>query len=201
MKTSIKNIFSVLKRKGIVESFVYSLELILIKLFSITKIFFLKIRGYNIDYTVILKGNNFFFQSVRTAISISKNSIIGKSTRISAGDNGKISIGRDVLIDDFTYIMSHGKIEIGDNSKIASFCFIIDFNHKYKDKIKNLVEQGYETNPIKIGKNVWIGTHVIILPGVTIGDRAIIGAGSVVTKDISSASIAVGNPAKVIKKY
>ncbi len=201
MKTSIKNIFSVLKRKGIVESFVYSLELILIKLFSITKIFFLKIRGYNIDYTVILKGNNFFFQSVRAAINISKNSIIGKSTRISAGDNGKISIGRDVLIDDFTYIMSHGKIEIGDNSKIASFCFIIDFNHKYKDKIKNLVEQGYETNPIKIGKNVWIGTHVIILPGVTIGDRAIIGAGSVVTKDISSASIAVGNPAKVIKKY
>lgn len=54
-------------------------------------------------------------------------------------------------------------------------------------------------SPVKIGKNVWIGSNSTILPGVTIGDNAIIGAGSVVTKDIPADMIAVGNPAKVIR--
>ena len=56
-----------------------------------------------------------------------------------------------------------------------------------------------EIKSVIIGKNVWIGTHAVILPGVTIGDRAVIGAGSIVTKDVPANSVAVGNPAKVIK--
>ena len=55
--------------------------------------------------------------------------------------------------------------------------------------------------PVKIGKNVWLGEGVIVMPGVTIGDGAVIGAHSVVNKSIPPACVAVGSPAKVIKKY
>ncbi len=59
---------------------------------------------------------------------------------------------------------------------------------------------GYTSKPVKIGKYVWIGANVVILPGVEIGDNAVIGAGAIITKNIPANSVAVGNPAKVIKK-
>lgn len=59
----------------------------------------------------------------------------------------------------------------------------------------------YITAPVKIGKNVWLGEGCIVMPGVTIGDGAVIGAHSIVNKSIPPASVAVGAPAKVIKKY
>lgn len=200
MDIDLKSFLIIINRKGAIETIFLLISIILNKIYSIVKIFFLRLRGYKIDYSVILKGNIFFFESVKSAIYIDKNSTIGKYTRINAGENGKIYIGKNVLIDDFTYVMSHQNIEVGDHTKIASFCFIIDFNHKFDSQNKNLVDQGYNKKAIKIGSNVWIGTHVIILPGVTIGDRAVIGAGSVVTKDVPKHSIVVGSPAKVIKK-
>jgi len=189
-----------IRKKGLLEFMVYGLRLVFNKLFSFIKIFFLRLRGYDIDYSVTLRGGIFFFQSTKNSISINGGSI-GNGIRISTGGNGIISMGKGILVDDFTFIMAHEKIEIGDNTKIASFCFITDFNHKFTNKNKNLVEQGYDTKPVMIGRNVWIGTHSVVLPGVSIGDRSVIGAGSIVTKDIPSNSIAVGNPAKVIKKF
>lgn len=197
---NLRNTIRVLRNKGYLESIIYLIKTFLIRFFSKVKVIFLNLRGYNIDNSVILKGNNFFFQSTKYAVRISKKSTIGQHTRISAGGAGKVSIGESVLIDNFTYIMAHDNIEIGNHTKIASFCFIVDFNHKFKSKTKNLVEQGYDLKKIKIGSNVWIGAHVIVLPGVTIGDRAVIGAGSVVTRDVPGGAVAVGNPAKVIKK-
>ncbi len=196
----VSRIFLRVKRKGILESFLVLIKIFLTKIYSFIRILFLNLRGYKISYSVILKGSNTFFQTNKSSINILRNSVIGRYTRITTGYSGQILIGAEVLIDDFTYIMSQERIEIGNNTKIASFCFITDFNHKFDSKIKNLKDQGFSSNPIIIGDNVWIGTHVVILPGVKIGDRAVIGAGSVVTKNIPSGSIAVGNPAKVIKK-
>ena len=197
---NLKFFLKIIKKKGMLESLIYAVKLILGKSISVIKIFFLRLRGYKIDYTVLLRGANFFFQSTYGAINIDKKSIIGKRTRISAGGNGKIVIGKNVLIDDSTFIMSHESIEIGENTKIAAFCFITDFNHKFKDSEQPIVEQGYETRPVKIGNNAWIGTHVVILPGVTIGDSAVVGAGSVVTKNVSSRAVVVGNPARILKR-
>ncbi len=192
-------IYDSINRKGMIETIIHGLKNLLDKLLSLAKITFLKLRLYKIDYSVLLRGNNFFFQSTKRAVNISKNTIIGKNTRISAGGNGKVYIGESVLIDDCTFIMAHEKIVIGKNTKIAAFCFITDFNHKYTDIKKTVKEQGYETKPVTIGENVWVGTHVVILPGVTIANRSVIGAGSVVTKNIPPNSVAVGNPARVIK--
>lgn len=91
-------------------------------------------------------------------------------------------------------IRCHEKIEIGENVAISHDVTIMD-----SDAHEGLWE-GYEkTKPIKIGNHVWIGTRVTILKGVTIGDNAIIAAGSIVTKDVPNNTIVAGVPAKVIK--
>lgn len=89
------------------------------------------------------------------------------------------------------------KVDIGTNVLIAPHVLISTGTHPTNPVERRSTEYG---KPIKIGNDVWIGGNASILPGVTIGDRVVIGAGSVVNKDIPSDSIAVGNPCRVIKK-
>ena len=112
-------------------------------------------------------------------------------------DCGKnIKIGKNVFINACCRFQDQGGIEIGDGSLIGHNTTIATLNHDFNPaKRQNLTPR-----PVKIGKNVWIGSDCTILPGVTIGDGAIIGAGSVVTKSIPANTIAVGNPARVIKE-
>ena len=90
--------------------------------------------------------------------------------------------------------------EIGKDVLIASNVFLSTENHGI-DPMHNYQAQPLISKSIVIGNNCWVGEKVIILPGVRIGERSIIGAGSVVTKDIPPYSIAVGNPARVIKIF
>jgi len=112
-------------------------------------------------------------------------------------DCGKnIKIGKNVFINACCRFQDQGGIEIGDGSLIGHNTTIATLNHDFHPaKRQNLTPR-----PVKIGKNVWIGSDCTILPGVEIGDGAIIGAGSVVTKSIPANTIAVGNPARVIKE-
>ncbi len=200
MSRNARELIKIINRKGFLETLVEAFRLFAQKTTSLIKISILRLRGYNIDYSVLLRGNNNFFQSVKNSITISGKVTLGRATRMTAGGSGKVHIGENVLVDDSTFIMAHEKIEIGKNTTIAAFCFITDFNHSYKNGSVSVLEQGYETKPISIGKNVWIGTHCIVLPGIKIGDGSIIGAGSVVTHDVPENSIAVGNPARIVKK-
>lgn len=112
-------------------------------------------------------------------------------------DCGKnIKIGKNVFINACCRFQDQGGIEIGDGSLIGHNTTIATLNHDFNP----LKRQNLTPSPVKIGKNVWIGSDCTILPGVEIGDGAIIGAGSVVTKSIPANTIAVGNPARVIKK-
>ena len=112
-------------------------------------------------------------------------------------DCGKnIKIGKNVFINACCRFQDQGGIEIGDGSLIGHNTTIATLNHDFNpDKRANL-----HPGPVKIGKNVWIGSDSTILPGVEIGDGAVIGAGSVVTKNVPANSIAVGSPARVIKQ-
>ena len=94
-------------------------------------------------------------------------------------------------------IKDSGKITIGDNVFIAPNVCIITEEHSMvvEERIRGLEY----THPVTIGNNVWICTGALVLPGVTIGDNSVIGAGSVVTKDIPPNSLAVGNPCRVIR--
>lgn len=109
-----------------------------------------------------------------------------------------IVLGKNVFINSNCYFMDGAKITVGDNVFIGPSCGFYTANHPLDYQTRN---QGIEQAlPILIGNNVWLGGNVIVLPGVEIGDVCVIGAGSVVTKDIEANSIATGVPCKVIKK-
>lgn len=113
-----------------------------------------------------------------------------------------IIIGNNVIIGDYNRFACKDNITIEDDVLFAAYVHITDHSHEYRDPFLSIIEQGVsEKGPIRIGKGSWIGLRCSILSGVSIGEHCVIGAGSVVTKDIPSYSIAVGVPAKVIKKY
>ena len=89
-------------------------------------------------------------------------------------------------------------IYVGDYTMFGPNCTIATAGHPILPELRD--KYGYQYNlPVKIGKNCWLGAGVIVLPGVTIGDNSVIGAGSVVTKDIPENVVAVGNPCKVLR--
>jgi len=97
------------------------------------------------------------------------------------------------------HCVSRGAVQIGNDVRIGAYSAFIAVNHRFDDTGVPIRRQGIEEKPIRIGDNVWIGSNVTILAGVSIGSHSVIGAGAVVTRDVSEYSIAVGNPARVIR--
>jgi len=117
-----------------------------------------------------------------------------KESNIMIGDNVGISS---------SCLWAEKEIKIGNNVKIGANCIIMDTDGHSTDFIKRRTFQGYDTintAPVKIQDDVWIGANSLILKGVTIGARSIIGAGSIVTSSIPSDCIAVGVPAHVVRE-
>lgn len=108
-----------------------------------------------------------------------------------------IEIGENFYSNHNLVILDANKVKFGNNVFIAPNCGFYTAGHPLDYEARN---KGLEyAKPIEVGNNVWIGGNVVVLPGVSIGDNVVIGAGSVVTKDIPSNSVAVGNPCRVIK--
>lgn len=109
-----------------------------------------------------------------------------------------IEIGENFYTNVNCVILDEAKVEFGDNVFIAPNCGFYTAGHPFDVEQRN---RGLEyAKPIVIGNNVWIGAQVCVLPGVTIGDNSVIGAGSVVNKDIPANTLAAGNPCRVIRK-
>lgn len=107
------------------------------------------------------------------------------------GDNSIIGISNVII----------GPVEIGSNVMLAQNIVVSGLNHGYEHINIPPKDQKVTTSSIKISDNVWIGANCVITAGVTIGKHSVIGAGSIVTKEIPDYAVAVGNPARVIKKY
>ncbi len=103
-----------------------------------------------------------------------------------------LRVGSRVSINAFVHIWALGGVTIGDDTLIASHVAITSLTH---DPKAETYASSAVTKPVVIGRNVWIGAHAVILPGVTIGDGAIVGAGAVVTKDVAPRTIVTGVPA------
>jgi len=149
-----------------------------------------------------------------------KNTIIRFSTRMDILPFNKFEIGSQSLIEDFSTINNGvgdvkignntiiglsnviiGPVDIGNGVMLAQNIVVSGLNHGYEAIDISPSKQPVSKKKITIEDDVWIGANSIITAGVFIGKHAVIGAGSVVVKDIPSYSIAVGNPAKVIKAY
>ncbi|MBI4320707.1 MAG: acyltransferase [Chloroflexi bacterium] len=109
---------------------------------------------------------------------------------------GRLEIGASVFINRGTTISAYELVRIGDNCQIGTHCVIMDSDlHSIEDHLERP-----QAKPVIIEDNVWLGTRVIVLKGVTIGRGSAVGAGSVVTKSIPPWSVAAGVPAKVVKR-
>ena len=107
-------------------------------------------------------------------------------------------LGKNVYFNFNVTLVDDTHIYVGDYTKFGPNVVIATAGHPI---LPSLREQAYQYNmPVKIGKCVWLGAGAIVLPGVEIGDNCVIGAGSVVTKNIPANSVAVGNPCKVIRE-
>lgn len=144
----------------------------------------------------------------RTSLEGGKGLTTGRFCRFDLdGKRKTLHIGENCQFGDFTHIVAHESVTIGDNVLIASKVFISDTSHgRYKGENQSNpsqkpVDRDLDTKAVTIGNNVWIGENVVILPGCRIGSGCIVGANSVVTKSIKDKSIAVGSPAIVIKSW
>lgn len=162
------------------------------------------IRYFIQKYRLGKCGENIFFDKnielMRNPknIFLEENIYIKEGTKICAcNDKAIIEIGKNTSIGYNNFIFASNKITIGDNCMIAPFVYIVDSNHG-TDRGTPMNQQANVTAPIKIGSDVWIGSHCTILKGITIGDGSIVAAGSVVTKDVEPYSIVGGVPAKKI---
>lgn len=123
---------------------------------------------------------------------------MGEGSRVSTPLSGvrfhNVRIGRGVVVMPGCLMMSAGGITIDDGAMIAANVQLISNNH-------DLYERHVITcKPVHIGRNAWIGAGATILPGVTVGDNAVVGAASVVTRDVAPDTIVAGNPARFIRR-
>ena len=167
-----------------------------------TRVFFPRARLIRLPFDIRNRRN----------IRIGKNFTSGFGCRIEAypdskGNQKLITIGDNVQINDFVHIGAIESITIGNNVLMASKIYITDHNHGSYDKNSSdhpmsiPISRVSKSKPVIIEDNTWIGESVCVFPGVVIGKGSVIGALSVVTKSIPPYCIAVGSPAKVVKKY
>jgi acetyltransferase-like isoleucine patch superfamily enzyme len=142
---------------------------------------------------------------------------------LAALTDGRLELGRDVLMEPGVWITAPAParvrigsgtflnlgvmiaalelVEIGDHCMFANGCFITDADHRVDDPRLPITWQGFTSRgPTRIGDNVWCGANVVITSGVSVGERCVVGANSVVTRDLPPFSVAAGAPARVIRE-
>ncbi len=117
---------------------------------------------------------------------------------LSTSRSGRIELGDHVYVGEYGVVTSNAAITVGPDTIIAPHVDLVDFNHRVDDPDRNVIDQPLDARPIAIGRDVWLGASVRVLAGVTLGDRAVVGAGAVVTRDVPERGIAVGVPARVV---
>jgi len=119
---------------------------------------------------------------------------------LTAPGTARIRIGSGTFLNIAVMVAALELVEIGEHCMFANGCFITDSDHRFDDPDRPVPWQGFTSKgPTRIGDNVWCGANVVITSGVTVGERSVIGANSVVTSDIPPFSIAAGAPAKVLR--
>ena len=119
---------------------------------------------------------------------------------LTAEAPGSIAIGEGTFLNIAVQVAAKDRVEIGAHCMFANGCFVTDGNHRFDDPDKPVTWQGFTTKgPTRIGDNVWCGANVVITSGVTVGERCVIGANSVVTRDLPPRSVAVGAPARALR--
>jgi acetyltransferase-like isoleucine patch superfamily enzyme len=133
-------------------------------------------------------------------LEIGPQTLLEPGVWLTAPGAARIRIGSGAFLNLGVMVASVELVEIGDHCMFANGCFVTDGNHRFDDPARPVPWQGFTTKgPTRIGDNVWCGAGVVVTSGVTIGERCVIGANSVVTTDLPPFSIAAGAPARVLR--
>ncbi len=133
-------------------------------------------------------------------LEIGPQTVLEPDVWLTAPGAARIRIGGGTFLNIGVMVAALELVEIGEHCMFANGCFISDGSHRFDDPDKPVPWQGFTTKgPTRIGDNVWCGAHAVITSGVTVGERSVIGANSVVTTDIPPFSIAAGAPARVLR--
>jgi acetyltransferase-like isoleucine patch superfamily enzyme len=133
-------------------------------------------------------------------LQIGAQTLLEPGVWITAPGAARVRIGSGTFLNLGVMVAALALVEIGDHCMFANGCFVTDADHRFDDLTRPVTWQGFTTKgPTRVGDNVWCGANVVITSGVTIGERCVIGANSVVTSDIPPFSIAAGAPARVLK--
>jgi acetyltransferase-like isoleucine patch superfamily enzyme len=129
-------------------------------------------------------------------ITIEDNVRIDRGVRILAANSARLRIGKNVRIGLYSVLNGGADITIGAQALISGFVYLQTSMHRHASLNTAIADQGYRHAPVVLGNDVWLGAHVVVLPGTTIGDHAVVGSNAVVTKSIESNQICAGVPAK-----
>jgi acetyltransferase-like isoleucine patch superfamily enzyme len=133
-------------------------------------------------------------------LEIGSDSLFEPGVWITAPAPARVRIGSGVFLNLGVMVAAYEYVEIGDHCMLANGCFVSDANHRFDDPDRPVPWQGFTSKgPTRLGDNVWCGANVVITSGVTVGERCVIGANSVVSSDIPPYSIAAGAPARVLR--
>ena len=151
-------------------------------------------------------GHRQFRIAEHVTLGLVRGSIVGGENLLVCPEvklfstTGTVTLGRNIFFNYGCFLSAdRSAIEIGDNSILGPGVTIWASNHRFQDKSRLIVDQGYELKKVLIGNDVWIGANVTILPGACIGDGCVVGAGSVVTAGaIPAYTIVAGVPARKI---
>ncbi len=122
---------------------------------------------------------------------------VGDGTALRAHE-GTLRVGAKAVFGRHTIVNSYLDVEIGPGALIADYVYIGDFDHRYDDLDRPIKDQGIVKTPVRIGGGCWLGVKATVLRGCTVGDGAVVGANSVVTRHVPAATVVVGAPAKVV---
>jgi acetyltransferase-like isoleucine patch superfamily enzyme len=134
-------------------------------------------------------------------LEIGRHALLEPNVWITAPAPARVRIGAGTFLNLGVMVAALELVEIGEHCMLANGCMVTDADHRFDDPTRPVTWQGFTSKgPTRIGDNVWLGAHVVVTSGVTIGERCVIGANSVVTHDVPPRSVAAGVPARVVRR-
>ncbi len=133
-------------------------------------------------------------------LEIGEHVLLEPGVWLTAPAPGRIRIGAGSFLNLGVMVAAHGLVEIGAHCMLANGCLVTDADHRFDDPDTPVPWQGFTSKgPTRLGDDVWLGANVVVTSGVTVGERCVVGANSVVTQDLPPRTVAAGAPARVLR--
>lgn len=133
-------------------------------------------------------------------LTIGEGTLLEPGCWLTLAPEARIEIGAGCFLNRNTMIAAYERVTIGDHTMLANGCFVGDADHRFDDPGAPITHQGFTSKgPVEIGANCWFGVNCAVTSGVTVAERCVVGANSVVNSDLPPRTIAAGVPARAIK--